>query len=189
MIGRYLGLTLSGAIASGLGMTMLGVTVLGMARPGMAAEDINLVLGSDRQAGIVLPVADLRTFAETGVASSTLQVLLSFASPEQQAKFRELFTAVLPITPQNLEKGIDSTQADEILGTIAAATFRPDEEGIAALKVALEKAKGGSEGLTLLTLLEAYPAEQLDISVVKMQELMEAHRDVIPDDVPQASDF
>ncbi|MDG2991237.1 alpha/beta hydrolase [Candidatus Synechococcus calcipolaris G9] len=184
MIGRWLGLALSGAIAGGLGMTMLG-----MARPGIAAEDINLVLGSDRQAGIVLPVADLRTFAETGVASSKLQALLSFASPEQQTKFRQLFTTVLPITPQTLDQGIDSTQADEILGTIAAATFRPDEEGIEALKVAVEKAADASEGLTLLTLLEAYPAEQLDISIVKMQELMEAHRDVIPNDVPQASDF
>lgn len=155
------------------------LATMGAVAPSWAAERINLVFGAQSQQGIEIQVADLRAYAETGTASGNLKLLLSMATPEQQAEFRRLLTTPFPINAEQLQTLASQDKGESLLKSVAAATLRPDSEGIAALKTAMLKGLAATGGLTLLAFLEAYPEPTMNIDVMQMQAILEANQSLI----------
>jgi len=152
------------------------LTTVGAIAPVLAAETLNLVFGTQNQRGMEIAVADLRTYAETGRANGNLQVLLSMATPEQQAEFRQLLTLPFPVKAEQLQALGEQQSGADLLKSVAAATLRPDDEGITALKTAMLKGLNAEGGLTLLAFLEAYPASTMTIDIIQMQAILEANK-------------
>jgi len=152
------------------------LVTMGAIAPGLAAETLNLVFGAQSQQGIQIPVADLRAYAETGTASGNLKLMLSMATPEQQAEFRQLLSLPFPVTAEQLQTLASNNKGEDLLKAVAAATLRPDSEGIAALKTAMMKGLEAEGGLTLLAFLDAYPESTMTIDIMQMQAILEANK-------------
>ncbi len=155
------------------------LTMAGAIAPVWAAETLKLVFDAQQQRGLEIPVADLRTYAATGTASGNLKLLLSMATPEQQAEFRQLLTLPFPVNAEQLQSLAGQEKGEELLKAVAAATLRPDAEGVAALRTAMVNGLAAEGGLTLLAFLEAYPESTLTIDIVQMQAILEANKPLI----------
>uniref|UniRef100_B8HMD7 DUF1400 domain-containing protein n=1 Tax=Cyanothece sp. (strain PCC 7425 / ATCC 29141) TaxID=395961 RepID=B8HMD7_CYAP4 len=158
-----------------LGLVTSAVLTLGhllAAIPAQAAETINLVIGTNSTSGIPLPVADLRTYAETQTPSSQLASLLSLVTPEQQADLLKGLKTTLPVDPNALQQVLGSAQGQQILTSVAAATLRPDPAGVEAIKTALMTSATSGKGFSFLSFLEAYPAPVISIDLMQMQQVV-----------------
>ncbi len=152
------------------------LATMGAIAPSVAAETLNLVFSAQSQRGLEIRVSDLRTYAETGTASGNLKLLLSMATPEQQAQFRQLLALPFPVNSEQLHALASQDKGEELLKSVAAATRRPDSDGVTALKAAMVKGLEAEGGLTLLTFLEAYPEATMTIDILQMQAILEANK-------------
>jgi Alpha/beta hydrolase of unknown function (DUF1400) len=169
---------------SGSALLIAAAGILGAA-PGFAAEKLNLVFGADSTSGIEVPVADLRTYAETKQPSAQLKSILDAATPEQQADFLKVLQTSYPADPVELAKLLDSDQGKQMLTAVATATLRPDAKGMDAIKTALVESAKSPQGFSILGFLEAYPDPTFNIDLMKTQQLVAANQQLIDASRPQ----
>ncbi|MBW4551365.1 MAG: alpha/beta hydrolase [Aphanocapsa sp. GSE-SYN-MK-11-07L] len=171
-----------GLSGSALLLAMAGV--LGAA-PSLAAEKINLVFGNDTTSGVEVPIADLRSFAETKQPTPQLKSILEAATPEQQAEFLKVLQTSYPADPVELAKLLDSDQGKKMLTAVATATLRPNQQGMDAVKAALIDSAKSPKGFSILGFLEAYPDPTFNIDLLKTQQLVAANQELINASKPQ----
>jgi Alpha/beta hydrolase of unknown function (DUF1400) len=169
---------------SGSAFLIVATGILGAA-PGFAAEKLNLVVGSDSTSGVEVPVADLRTYAQTKQPSAQLKSILDAATPEQQADFLKVLQTNYPADPVELAKLLDSDQGKQMLTAVATATLRPDPKGMDAIKTALVESAKSPQGFSILGFLEAYPDPTFNIDLLKTQQLIAANQQLIDASRPQ----
>ncbi len=164
---------------------LLAITgVLGTA-PSSAAEKINLVFGNDTSSGVEVPVADLRSFAQTKQPTPQLKSILEAATPEQQAEFLQVLQTSYPADPVELAKLLDSDQGKQMLNAVAIATLRPNQQGMDAVKSALIESAKSPQGFSILGFLDAYPDPTFTIDLLKTQQLVAANQELINASKPQ----
>ncbi|MDS3861839.1 alpha/beta hydrolase [Thermosynechococcaceae cyanobacterium BACA0444] len=143
---------------------------------GRAADQLNLVLGTNSSSsGILIPVADLRTFAQTGNAPGNLQSILGLLSPEMQNNFRQALKVNYPVDVADLEQRAISDNGNQILTELAAATLRPGPDGVNALKTAILKTAANPQGFNLVDFIQAYPEPILNLDINQMQALIKTN--------------
>lgn len=147
---------------------------------GRAADQLNLVLGStSSSSGILIPVTDLRTFAQTGTAAGNLQTILSLLSPEMQADFRQALKINYPVDVADLEQRAISDNGNKILQELAAATLRPGTDGVNLLKSAILKTAANPQGFNLIDFIQAYPEPVLNLDINQMQALIKTNQNLV----------
>ncbi|WP_255088668.1 MULTISPECIES: alpha/beta hydrolase [unclassified Synechococcus] len=143
---------------------LLGLS-LSMAAPGLqAAEQIVLVSGAFRRS---IPVADLAHLAQTGEARGLLGNLLSLSrqNPAEVSKLlNQKVTLPLVLTSRLLNTRIGSALLERLAGIIAPLSA--PQTGVPALRSAVILGLNQGNGtLTPLGFLEAYPVNQMAISI------------------------
>jgi hypothetical protein len=181
---KFVGLKNFSLGLSGSAFLIVAAGILGAA-PGFAAEKLNLVFGADSTSGIEVPVADLRTYAQTKQPSAQLKSILEAATPEQQAEFLKILQTNYPADPAELAKLLDSDQGKQMLTAVASATLRPDAKGMDAIKTALVESAKSPQGFSILGFLEAYPDSTFSIDLLKTQQLVAANQQLIDASRPQ----
>ena len=124
--------------------------------PGKAAEKIYFSYDP-----LILSVRtqSLETFAKTGVINKDLGFYLSMATPEQQAKFREVLTKKLDVSPVLLYRFFNSDIGEDILNRFGKGiTIKGGKNGKYALRGAIVGAAlDKKDGLTLLNVIQKLP--------------------------------
>jgi Alpha/beta hydrolase of unknown function (DUF1400) len=164
---------------------LLAMTAVLGAAPSFAAEKVNLVFGNDTTSGVEVPVADLRSFAETKQPTPQLKSILEAATPEQQADFLKVLQTNYPADPVELAKLLESDQGKQMLTAVATATLRPTQQGMDAVKSALIDSAKSPKGFSILGFLEAYPDPTFNIDLLKTQQLVAANQELINASKPQ----
>jgi Alpha/beta hydrolase of unknown function (DUF1400) len=134
------------------------------ANPGAAAERLSLRYGPFQRS---VPVADLRTYAETGETTAELASLLSLVSRKERESLLEGLKFKVPLDVVAVDKLVRSPIGEQLLKKVAGITNRRDDAALPALRGGLVMAAASKEGLGVLSFLEAYPSPVLEINIKK----------------------
>ena len=159
---RFIALVLTGLIL------FLALDSIFSLAPSFAAEDIAFRYAIFEES---LSVEDLRTYAETQKASSTLKQLLGFLSPEERGAVQQVLQIKLPLNVVTVDKVLDTELGKKILSQVAKITKRRDNAGVQALRGASILSTISQNGLSVVSFLEAYPSQRITINVAQVSEL------------------
>ncbi len=118
-----------------------------------------------------LPIADLRTYAETGKVSATLQDFLGYLSKEEQKAVYQFLQVKIPLDLVAVNKLLDTDIGKKVLAQAAKITLRRDQAGIPALRAAIINGAQAPGGLGVVSFLEAYPSKRLTVDLSQANEL------------------
>lgn len=163
---RYLLLVLSAAVL------FLAVDSVFFLSPSLAAKEVAARYGFIEQS---LPVEDLRTYAETSKASSSLQFFLNFLSEMDKKIVKEGLQVNLPLDVVAVDKLLDTEIGQQLLSETAKVTVRRDNAGSPALRSAIIESTLSPKGLGVISFLEAYPSKRLTIDLSKVDNFISAY--------------
>lgn len=132
--------------------------------PVQAAQTVVLRYGIFRGS---IPVSDLSTFAETGETSRKLRRYLNLADQEPE-QFRTYLTEAVETDPETLNLLLKSPAGDALLSEMSEYLYVPnrgDDQDL--LRSALEASTENDSKLSMIELLQDYPAEKVHINVGK----------------------
>lgn len=132
-----------------------------LATPSLAAEQIAVRYGVFEQS---LLVADLRQYADTKTASSSLSFFLRFINQSQQQELRSLLQANLPVNLVALDRVLNAPVGINFLKQLATAIVGGDRAGVQALRAAAILGIK-PQGLSIISFLEAYPDRKLSLDI------------------------
>lgn len=161
---------LGSAIPLVLGLSNFIVT------PALAADSIVFKAGPFERS---LPVADLRTYAETQEASSQLKPLLRYLDSEDQVALREFLQIKYPLNVVTVDNLIRTDYGQQFLSEAAKVTVRRDDLGVKALQAALILGTVSPEGLGALSFLEAYPSQELTVDLPRALKFIKANNQIL----------
>ncbi len=157
-------------------LLLLGFLELLGAGPGKAAQTVLIKYGPIEES---LAVHDLRTYGETGQASPEFADLLGLLSPETQNQIYQLLQVKKEIEPARLEQLLALERGKTILSDAAKVTQRDDPAGAQALRTSLLQGSQSSQGLSVISFLEAYPEADIAIDIVQARRFYQANQDLI----------
>lgn len=130
--------------------------------PSFAAEEIVARYGIFEQS---LPVADLRQYAERKKVSSALKFFLSYLSSKDQQRVQEVLQVKMSLDLVALDQLLDTEIGKKFIATVSPAIARRDNAGIQALRAAIILGAKSTDGLGIISFLEAYPSRRLVIDL------------------------
>lgn len=136
-------------------------TLVGMSEAGQAAQTVVIEYGNNSQA---IELSKLKTVAETGTIPQKWQYR-NFLSPEQQSQIISALRTKVEFDVVQLRDLLNTQMGSELVSALARATSRQDQVGLQSLKTALIRGARTPEGLSLLSLIEAYPSNRLHIEL------------------------
>jgi len=137
--------------------------------PSFAAKTISFKYGIFQRS---LPIADLRTYAETQEASSELKSALRYLSDENEQTVQSALQIKLPLNVVLVDRLLRTDTGQTALSEVAQVIEREDDAAIPALRAALILGANSSEGLGVLSFLEAYPSQTITIDLPKALEFV-----------------
>lgn len=149
----------------------LGIVVA----PALAADSVVFKAGPFERS---LPVADLRTYAETQAVSSQLKPVLRFLESEDQATLQEFLQVKYPLDVVTVDRLIRTEYGQQFLSEAAKFTVRDDDSGVQALQAALILGIS-PEGLGVLSFLEAYPSQELTVDLPRALQFIKANNQIL----------
>ncbi|MBW4518260.1 MAG: alpha/beta hydrolase [Scytolyngbya sp. HA4215-MV1] len=152
--------------------TLAGIVVgcnLSIAPTISAAEEITVRYGLFTQS---VAIADLRQYAKTGDVSTALQDFLRYLKREDQIILRNALQVQFPVNLVALDRTLNSALGQRFLAQVAQADDRQDSAGVQALRAALILGTRPGEGLSILSVLEAYPSRRLKINLPKALQVI-----------------
>ncbi len=144
--------------------------------PALAADSVVFKTGPFERS---LPVEDLRAYAETQKASSQLKPLLRFLDSEDQVTLREFLQIRYPLNVVTVDNLIRTDYGQQFLSEAAKVTVRRDDAGVQALRAALILGTVSPEGLGIISLLEAYPSQELTIDLPRTLKFIKANSQIL----------
>ncbi|MDR7898377.1 alpha/beta fold hydrolase [Thermosynechococcus sp. JY1334] len=143
--------------------SLLGAAATVWAQAGLAAEQISLVYPPFGTFNI--QVSDLATFAKTGNASSELRFLIRLLPNAQESNLREGLTTRMDLAPTTVSQFVKSPIGQSFLERIGQV-IRADNDvnGGPALGEALKTAASSPAGITLLSVLQAFPGKSVKVN-------------------------
>jgi predicted dienelactone hydrolase len=143
--------------------SLLGAAATIWTQTGLAAEQISLVYPPFGTFNI--QVSDLATFAATGQASSDLKLLIQLLPSDQQANLREGLTTRMDLKPTTVSQFVNSPLGQSFLERIGQVIHADnDVNGGQALGKALTTAASSPSGITLLSVLQAFPGKSVKVN-------------------------
>ncbi len=123
--------------------------------PVRAAEKLILTYGSLK---ISMPVASLKTYAETGQTDESLSPYLNMLSQSNRDQLRALLTKQIPIDPVRTSRFLNSAMGEDVLYRMGKAiTIEGNINGKYAIRSAIVQSAFAPGGFTFLGFLEKYP--------------------------------
>lgn len=147
------------------------LSVLLTAKVAGAAEKIEFFLAPVGSLPITITVKDLRQYAETGVASGTVQLYTRFAPKSQEAVLRSVLQQPFRVTPTTIQQFTATQLGNRMLRQVSQAIHLNNSSDLKAsdssqvLKAAMLNAAANPAGFTLLSFLEEYPQSTLQIDL------------------------
>ena len=135
-----------------------------------AAQTVVVRRGSSTQ---TIDVADLKTLAETGKASPSLQTYARRLRPEERETVLSALKANFNMNPVAVRNLLDTATGNSLVSAIANATSRSDRVGELLVKSALVSGARTPEGLSLIRFIEAYPSRRLEINLDRAFQVAE----------------
>jgi len=177
--------------------------------PAKAAEDLVFTYGSLK---LNLPVASLKTFAQTGKVDDKLAPYANMIGSKDLEEFRNLLTKKIPIDPVRTSRFLNSAMGEQFLYRMGKAiNIEGRINGKYALRGAIVQSAFQPGGFTLLGFLEKYPTnlefpgefilslsqrlsnaiEGTELFVAKMRQwtIEEAKTNIIPIDFEKSGDL
>lgn len=144
--------------------------------PAPAAENVVFKAGPFARS---LPVQDLRTYAETQSASPQLKPLLRRFKSEDQAMLREFLQIKYPLNVVAVDNLLRTDYGQKFLSDAAKLTVRRDDAEVQALRAALILGTRPSEGLGVISFLEAYPSENLTVDLPQAFKFIKENNQIL----------
>lgn len=153
---------------------ILGALVSGSlllpAAPSSAAEKIVVHSGIFESS---LPVADLRNYAQTQRASPSLSFFLQFVDKAEQPALRDFLQKEFAVNPAVLSKVLEKPAGRAVLEQVSPAIVNSHGAGIQALRAAAVLGTK-PEGMSVLSVLDAYPNQRIVMDVPKALTLIDS---------------
>ncbi|KGF73430.1 hypothetical protein DO97_20425 [Neosynechococcus sphagnicola sy1] len=152
----------------GLSASMMTVMVGSLTAPAMAASRISFWYGPFQQS---VSTSSLRQYVQTQQASSDVSGLLRFMKPQDREGLVNVLKVSLPIDVVTVSRLLNSPAGDQLLNKLSPMFIRRDQAGVVALRGAIVLASSSKNGLGILSILEAYPAREVNISIPEILSL------------------
>jgi predicted dienelactone hydrolase len=133
-----------------------------------AAQTVVIRRGSSTQS---ISLDDLKTLRETGKAPPNLQSYARKFSPEQREILLSALQANFNLNPVAVLNLLETPTGEGMISAIAKTTSRSDQVGELLVKTALVVGAKGSQGLSLISFIEAYPNSRLEINLDRALEV------------------
>ena len=168
-------------LSRSLSRLLLGGLVLGCltcAEPSQAAVKIVAHYGLFESS---LPVADLRSYAETEHSTPALSFFLQFLAVEQRQSLRELLQKRFAVNRSTLDSVLNSPDGIKLLDQASSVITNSHGAGVQALRSAAVLGTQ-PEGMTVISALEAYPNPRIVMDLPKAVQLVDSIYPDTPDD-------
>ena len=127
-----------------------------------AAQTVVVRRGSSSQS---IPLADLKTLAETGNASPSIQNYARRMRPQERETVLSALKANFNISPVAVRRFLDTQTGNLLVSELAGATSRSDRVGELLIRSALVSGALAPKGLSLISFIEAYDSPRLEIDL------------------------
>jgi hypothetical protein len=154
---------------------MAAIAMAGVATSSNAAETVSFWYGPLQRS---VEVSDLRAYAKTQQASPDLAGLLRFVKPANREGLAKTLQNRLPVDVVTASKLLDSGLGKALLDKVIPIFIRKDQAGDRAIAGGLVLAAASKEGLSLLTFLEAYPAQEINLDIPATLKLLKSTQDL-----------
>lgn len=147
-------------------------TIANSPRPGWTSntKQVVLIYGPLRPS---FSVADIATFAETGIVPSSWQFYLDLSGVEPDV-LRQGLTQSVQIDVELADRMLNSTLGHQLLDQLGQMLHPPSRHASAeALRAALVLAASDDQHISLLEFFQLYPAQELHIEVQQLINLIE----------------
>lgn len=114
-----------------------------------------------------IPVADLKKAAQTGEFPPSLDLFTSSLSKRQRRSLIRTLRAKVPLNVVTISRLLNTQIGTTILNDLATALARKDKAGATALRASLVLGANAPEGLSVLSIIEAYPSKTLEINLLQ----------------------
>ena len=154
-----------GIVSSSRAAMMLTLAVffcINGATRSQAAQTIVVRRGSFTKS---IELADLKTFAETGTATSSLEDAARLLNVQQRSQLQSALKAKFNINVVAARNFLNTEFGNKVSSAIATVTPRRDRVGVQAVKTALILGARAPEGLSLISFIEAYPNPRIDVDL------------------------
>lgn len=112
-----------------------------------------------------IPVSDLQKVAQTGKFPHDLDFYASKLSPQQRSLLVGALRTNIPINVVAIDNLLDSQIGTTVVDDLSKAIHRKDNAKVEALKAALILGSTAPKGLSLLSFINAYPSQRLEINL------------------------
>ncbi len=146
--------------------------------PGKTAEVLAIRYGPFVES---FPVADLHRFAETQERPSSLKDLFRYLNPEGQRSLRQYLQTKVALNRVALDQVLSGPTGIRLLAKLAEAIEGVDPVGVQALQAAAILGTK-SDGVSILSFLDAYPTQRVTLNLTKALQVMEELSPKPPDD-------
>jgi predicted dienelactone hydrolase len=152
-----------------MGAKAFGVAVLtaisilnGSTTSVQAAQTVVLRRGSVTE---TIELADLKTLAATGTVPPKLQDVARILTPEQRRQVQAALQAKFGIDAIAARNFLNTEFGNNLSSALASITPRQDTASVQSVRLGLILGARAPEGLSLLSFIEAYPSDRLDIDL------------------------
>lgn len=148
-----------------------------IASPAQSAERITLSYGIFQRS---ISVDSLETYARTGKVNGDLEAYVQDVTPERVAQLRRVLLTPIPLSAVEVSQFLYTPIGERLLERIGAIiqTDAP-QSSFYALRSALILAAADPDGFTPLTVLQEYPLENLNISLTRSLEIVDAVQQLV----------
>ncbi|KAB8334405.1 alpha/beta hydrolase [Scytonema tolypothrichoides VB-61278] len=112
-----------------------------------------------------ISVAELQSIAETGEVPDKYKIYIDRLPPEKRQEFLEVLRKKIPVNFVTLSRLLYTPVGSTILQDFSKLTLRKDNAGMQALRAGLVSGSKTSKGLSIISFIEAYPSERIQIDV------------------------
>lgn len=134
----------------------------GTIEPVLAAETVIVRRGSFTQS---VTVAQLKAIAESGTVPDNLQDYARTLTSIQKAKIRSALQENLSISAEELAEFLHTSLGVKLVGFLAEINPIHDQRDTAVVEAALNQATKSPQGLSIISFIEAYPQQELEIDL------------------------
>ncbi|MDF2387363.1 alpha/beta hydrolase [Nostoc ellipsosporum NOK] len=134
--------------------------------PALASERVMLKYNVLREP---ITTKELSTFAQTGKLSTLLQVTILLAQQDPEI-IRQYLTTPIKISPTDLDKVFNSEIGDTTLGELSQVLHTRSRQGDQqALRSAFVASASQDQQITLLEIIQNYPAAEVEIEADRLE--------------------
>lgn len=143
-------------------LSALGMLVSVLMTPGLAAETITLSFPP--LPDIVLDVKDLETFAKTGEQSPKLSQLTRLIPNGNSAQLQAALGERMVLSPKTVQQAVNSPLGSALFERVGKVLLTDKgENGGNALKKALTTAAQSPDGVSMLSVIQAFPSTTIKV--------------------------